>query len=107
MGTLRFADIETRPTEVLDLTSLTIEEFRELVPPFEAAFQAHMAEWQTGPTHHLRLCGLQPTVSRPQVYKTPGATIDTPPPTPLHSRRRPVTHDRGEREGVLYEWVTP
>jgi Helix-turn-helix of DDE superfamily endonuclease len=46
MGTLRFADIETRPTEVLDLTSLTIEEFRELVPPFEAAFQAHMAEWR-------------------------------------------------------------
>jgi hypothetical protein len=32
MGTLRFADLETRPTEVLDLTSLTIEEFRELAP---------------------------------------------------------------------------
>jgi hypothetical protein len=45
MGTLRFADIQTRPTEVLDLTSLTVEEFRELVLPFEAAFQAHMAEW--------------------------------------------------------------
>jgi hypothetical protein len=43
METLRFADIQTRPTEVLDLTSLTVEEFRELVPPFEAAFQAHMA----------------------------------------------------------------
>ncbi len=46
MGTLRFADIQTRPTEVLDLTSLTAEEFRELVPPFEAAFQAHMAAWR-------------------------------------------------------------
>jgi hypothetical protein len=46
MGTLRFADLETRPTEVLDLTSLTIEVFRELVPPFEAAFQAHMAAWR-------------------------------------------------------------
>jgi hypothetical protein len=44
MGTLRFADIQTRPTEVLDLTSLTVEEFRELVLPFEAAFQAHMAD---------------------------------------------------------------
>src|SRR5215211_5028924 len=46
MGTLRFADIQTRPTEVLDLTSLTVEEFRELVLPFEAAFQAHMTAWR-------------------------------------------------------------
>jgi hypothetical protein len=28
------------------LTSLTLEEFRRLVPPFEAAFQAHMAQWR-------------------------------------------------------------
>jgi hypothetical protein len=28
------------------LTSLTLEEFRYLVPPFEAAFQAHMAQWR-------------------------------------------------------------
>jgi hypothetical protein len=46
MGTLRFADLQTRPTEVLDLTSLTLDEFQQLVPPFEAAFQAHMAEWR-------------------------------------------------------------
>jgi hypothetical protein len=46
MGTLRFANIQTRPTEVLDLTSLTVAEFRELVPSFEAAFQAHMAAWR-------------------------------------------------------------
>jgi DDE superfamily endonuclease len=46
MGTLRFADLQTRPTEVLDLTSLTVDEFRQLVPPFEAAFQAHMAGWR-------------------------------------------------------------
>ena len=45
MGTLRFADLQTRPTEVLDLTSLTVNELRQLVPPFEAAFQAHMAHW--------------------------------------------------------------
>lgn len=45
MGTLRFAELQTRPTEVLDLTSLTVDEFRQLVPPFEAAFQAHMANW--------------------------------------------------------------
>jgi hypothetical protein len=46
MGTLRFADIQTRATEVLDLTSLTVEEFRELVLPFEASFQVHMADWR-------------------------------------------------------------
>jgi hypothetical protein len=46
MGNLRFTDIEPRPTEVLDLTSLTLEEFRHLLPPFEGAFQAHMAQWR-------------------------------------------------------------
>jgi hypothetical protein len=30
----------------VDLTSLTLKEFRQLVPPFEAAFQIHMAEWR-------------------------------------------------------------
>jgi hypothetical protein len=46
MGTLRFTDLQTRPTEVLDLTSLTLDEFRQLVSPFEAAFQAHMVHWR-------------------------------------------------------------
>jgi Helix-turn-helix of DDE superfamily endonuclease len=46
MGTLRFADLQTRPTEVLDLTSLTVDEFRQLVPPFETAFHAHMVAWR-------------------------------------------------------------
>ena len=46
MGTLRFADLQRRSTEVLDLTSLTVGEFHQLVPPFEAAFQAHMAHWR-------------------------------------------------------------
>ena len=44
MGHLRFTDLQTRPLEVLDLTSLTLEEFRRLVPPFETAFQAYMAQ---------------------------------------------------------------
>ena len=30
----------------LDLTSLTLDEFQHLVPPFEAAFYAHMAAWR-------------------------------------------------------------
>ena len=46
MGHVRFTDLQTRPLEVLDLTSLTLDEFRRLVPPFEAAFQAHMAQWR-------------------------------------------------------------
>ena len=28
------------------MTSLTVGEFHQLVPPFEAAFQAHMAHWR-------------------------------------------------------------
>jgi hypothetical protein len=46
VGSLQFADLQTRPTELLDLTSLTLAEFQPLVPPFEAAFQSHMAEWR-------------------------------------------------------------
>jgi Putative transposase of IS4/5 family (DUF4096)/Helix-turn-helix of DDE superfamily endonuclease len=46
MGHVRFTALQTRPLEVLDLTSLTLDEFRRLVPPFEAAFQAHMAQWR-------------------------------------------------------------
>ena len=46
MAGLRFADLQSRPTEFLDFTSLTLEEFQTLVPPFEAAFQAHMAAWR-------------------------------------------------------------
>ena len=46
MGTFRFADLQTRPTEVLDLTSLTVDEFHQLVLPFEAAYQSHMAHWR-------------------------------------------------------------
>jgi hypothetical protein len=46
MAALRFTDVQARPTECLDLTSLTLEEFQILLPPFEAAFQAHMAAWR-------------------------------------------------------------
>ena len=45
MAGLRFLDVQSRPTEFLDLTSLTLEEFQLLIPSFEAAFQAHMAAW--------------------------------------------------------------
>jgi hypothetical protein len=61
MGTLRFADLQSRSTAVLVLTSLTVEEFEQLVPPFEAAFQAHMAHW--------RLDGRRRSARRYTTYK--------------------------------------
>ena len=55
MGHLRFTDLQTRPLEVLDLTSLTLDAFQRLVPPFEAAFQAHMTQWRVdGPPRTAR-----------------------------------------------------
>src|SRR5262249_18989634 len=42
---LRYRDIPPHTTEVLDLTSLTVDEFTALVPPFEAAFLDYMAAW--------------------------------------------------------------
>ena len=45
MASVRFSDVQSRPTEFLDFTSLTLDEFQQLVPPFEAAFHAHMAAW--------------------------------------------------------------
>ena len=35
-----------RPMAFLDFTSLTLDEFQQLVPPFEAAFHARMAAWR-------------------------------------------------------------
>src|SRR5438445_3408813 len=61
MAHLRFTDVQDRPTEFLDFTSLTLDEFQQLVPPFEAAFHARMAAW--------RLDGKPRTARRFTVYK--------------------------------------
>src|SRR5260370_32345028 len=61
MATVRFADMKSLPTEFLDFTSLTLDEFQPLVPPFEAVFQAHMAAW--------RLDGKPRTARRFSVYQ--------------------------------------
>src|SRR6266567_2423265 len=61
MAGLRFTDLQSRPTEFLDFTSLTLDEFQQLVPPFEAAFHAHMAAW--------RLDGKPRTARRFTVYE--------------------------------------
>src|SRR5262252_3399021 len=46
MAGLRFTDLQSRPMEFLDFTSLTLDEFQQLVPPFETAFHAKMAAWR-------------------------------------------------------------
>src|SRR2546428_1737117 len=61
MAGLQFAELQSRPTEFLDFTSLTLDEFQHLVPPFEAAFQAHRAAW--------RLDGKPRTARRFTVYQ--------------------------------------
>lgn len=43
MAGLRFPDVQSRPTEFLDVTTRTLSEFQPLARPFEAALQAHMA----------------------------------------------------------------
>ena len=68
MAHVQFADLQSRPTEFLDCTSLTLAEFQQLVPPFEAAFHAHMATW--------RLDGKPRTARQFTVYK------NCPLPTP-------------------------
>jgi hypothetical protein len=68
MAGVQFADLQSRPTEFLDFTSLTLDEFQQLVPPFETVFQAHMAAW--------RLDGKPRTARRFSVYQ------NCPLPTP-------------------------
>lgn len=46
MPGLRYDTIVNRPDEVLALTSLTIDEFDQLLPDFENAFQNHMRHWR-------------------------------------------------------------
>src|SRR5918911_36587 len=61
MAGLRFTELQSRPMEFLDFTSLTPDEFQQLVPPFEAAFHARMAAW--------RLDGKPRTARRFTVYE--------------------------------------
>lgn len=68
MPRLRYADLVRKPIDVLDMTSLTPDEFQILVPAFETAFQAHMAQW--------RLDGKPRTARRFTTYK------NCPLPTP-------------------------
>jgi hypothetical protein len=70
MASIRFTDVQARPSEFLDFTSLTLDEFQQLVPLFETAFQAHLAAW--------RLDG-QPRIARRfTVYKPMALVSDKP-----------------------------
>jgi len=51
MTGLQCADAQSRPTEFLDFTSLTLEEFQILIPPFECrvpgAYGGVALRWDT------------------------------------------------------------
>jgi Helix-turn-helix of DDE superfamily endonuclease len=103
MAGLRFTELQSRPMAFLDFTSLTLDEFQQLVPPFEAAFHARMAAW--------RMDGKPRTARRFTVYK------NCPLPTPedrllfilvyLKTYALQVVHGRlfGMVQGKANQWI--
>ncbi len=103
MAGLRFPELQSRPMEFLDFTSMTLDEFQQLVPPFEAAFQTRMAAW--------RMDGKPRTARRFTVYK------NCPLPTPedrlfflltyLKTYTLQVVHGRlfGMVQGKANQWL--
>jgi hypothetical protein len=103
MAGLRFTDLQSRPLEFLDFTSLTLNEFPQLVPPCETAFHARMAAW--------RMDGKPRTARRFTVYK------NCPLPTPedrllfilvsLKTYALQVVHGRlfGMVQGKANQWI--
>jgi len=103
MAGVRFADLQSRPLEFLDFTSLTLDEFQQLVPPFETAFHARMAAWQ--------MDGKPRTARRFTVYQ------NCPLPTPedrllfilayLKTYALQVVHGRlfGMVQGKAKQWI--
>jgi hypothetical protein len=103
MASLRFTELQSRPMEFLDFTSLTLDEFQQLVPPFETAFHARMTAW--------RMDGKPRTARRFTVYK------NCPLPTPedrllfiltyLKTYALQVVHGRlfGMVQGKANQWI--
>src|SRR6266508_2206001 len=103
MAGLRFTELQSRPLEFLDFTSLTLDEFQQLVPPFETAFHTRMAAW--------RMDGKPRTARRFSVYK------NCPFPTPedrllfilvsLKTYTLQVVHGRlfGMVQGKAHQWI--
>lgn len=46
MRGMRYAEVSQKELTFLDMTSLTVEEFEQLVPSFEGAFQERMQQWR-------------------------------------------------------------
>src|SRR3989441_707926 len=103
MAGLRFTDLQSRPMEFLDFTSLTLDEFQQLVPPFETAFHARMAAW--------RMDGKPRTARRFTVYKS--CPLPTPEDRPLFilvylkTYALQVVHGRlfGMVQGKTNQWI--
>jgi len=103
MAGVRFTELQSRPMEFLDFTSVTLDEFQQLVPPFEVAFQSRMAAW--------RMDGKPRTTRRFTVYK------NCPLPTPedrlfflltyLKTYALQVVHGRlfGMVQGKANQWI--
>src|SRR6516225_2807444 len=103
MAAVRFTELQSRPMAFLDFTSLTLDAFQQLVPPFEAAFHARMAAWC--------LDGKPRTARRFAVYKS------CPLPTPedrllfilvyLKTYALQVVHGRlfGMVQGKANQWI--
>jgi hypothetical protein len=103
MTGLRFTDLQSRPMEFLDFTSLTLDEFQQLVSPFETAFHTRMAAW--------RMDGKPRTARRFTVYQ------NCPLPTPedrllfilayLKTYTLQVVHGRlfGMVQGKANQWI--
>src|SRR5215831_4613910 len=103
MAGVRCTDLQSRPMECLDCTSLTLDEFQQLVPPFETAFHARMAAW--------RMDGKPRTARRFTVYK------NCPLPTPedrllfiltyVKTYALQVVHGRlfGMVQGKANQWI--
>src|SRR5437773_11460940 len=103
MTGLRFTELQSRPMEFLDFTSVTLDEFQQLVRPFEAAFHARMTAW--------RMDGKPRTARRSTVYKS------CPLPTPedrllfilvsLKTYALQVVHGRlfGMVQGKANQWI--
>src|SRR5215470_7629142 len=103
MAGVRFTEPQSRPMEFLDFTSVTLDEFQQLVPPFETAFHARMATW--------RMDGKPRTVRRFTVDK------NCPLPTPedrlfflltyLKTYTLQVVHGRlfGMVQGKANQWM--
>jgi hypothetical protein len=92
MPRLRYADLIRKPMDVLDITSLTPDELQILVPPFELAFQAHMADW--------RLDGKPRTARRFTTYKN--CPLPTPEDRLLFILVYLKTHPLQVAHGILF-----